>query len=79
MQSMTQNEIVLKYMRENGYITTIQAFGEGITRLASRIHELRKKGYNIHSVTMNTRSRYGKNVRYEKYFLADEETIDKAE
>ena len=38
MQAMTQNEIVLKFMRENGYITSMQAFGEGITRLASRIH-----------------------------------------
>lgn len=77
MQAMTQNEIVLKFMRENGYITSMQAFGEGITRLASRIHDLRKQGYNIHSVTSTVRSRYGRNVRFEKYFLSDEETIDK--
>lgn len=64
MQTITQNEIVLKYMQENGYITTIQAFGYGITRLASRIHELRKKGYNIQSVTVYDRSRYGKNVHF---------------
>ena len=77
MKNITQNEIVLKYMQENGYITTLQAFGEGITRLASRIHELRKKGYNIQSVTVSARSRYGKNVHFEKYFLADEKPIDK--
>lgn len=79
MKNITQNEIVLKYMQENGYITTIQAFGYGITRLASRIHELRKKGYNIQSVTVYDRSRFGKNVHFEKYFLADEKSIDKAE
>ena len=77
MKNITQNEIVLKYMQENGYITTIQAFGYGITRLASRIHELRKKGYNIQSVTVYDRSRYGKNIHFEKYFLADEKPIDK--
>lgn len=79
MQSMTQNEVVLKFMKENGYITSMQAFGEGITRLASRIYALRKLGYNIQSVTSTVRSRYGRNVRFEKYFLADEETVDKYE
>lgn len=79
MQRMSQNEIVLRFMKENGYITSMQAFGEGITRLASRIHELRKLGYNIQSVTCTVRSRYGKNVRFEKYFLADKETVDNHE
>ena len=74
---MTQEEVVLQYMKDNGYITSIQAFGEGITRLSARVFTLRKKGYNIKSEPGYCRTRYGRVATYTKYFLADEETIDK--
>ena len=45
---MTQNELVLRHMREYGGITSMEAFREyNITRLSGRIHELRQQGYKI--------------------------------
>ena len=40
---MTQNQRILKYMEDFGSISTLEAFKElGVTRLASRIHEISK-------------------------------------
>lgn len=45
---MTQNERILRHLNTYGSITTYEAFSEyGITRLASRICDLRKDGYAI--------------------------------
>ena len=45
---MTQNERVLEYMRENNGITQLEALRDlGVMRLASRVSDLRKQGYNI--------------------------------
>lgn len=44
----TQCEMVMDYMRENGSITSMEAFSKlGITRLSARIYDLRKAGENI--------------------------------
>lgn len=43
---MTQCERIIKYINDFGSITTYQAFTDlGITRLASRIHDLSERGY----------------------------------
>lgn len=45
---MTQNEKVLDYMERFGSITQIEALSDlGIMRLASRINDLKKKGYCV--------------------------------
>lgn len=45
---MTQNLKILMWIDTHGSITTMEAFQNlGITRLGSRILELRRKGYNI--------------------------------
>ena len=44
---MTQKQMVLNYMENNKGISTYTAFQMRITRLAARIAELRKDGYNI--------------------------------
>ena len=41
----------------------------GVTRLSGRIHDLRQKGYDIESETIESENRYGDKVRYYKYFL----------
>ena len=47
----TQNQRVLDYMAETGGITQLEALNElGVMRLASRISDLRKRGYNIFAV-----------------------------
>ncbi len=44
---MTQNTKIIEYLSRNGEITQREALGLGIYRLASRINELRKAGWNI--------------------------------
>ena len=67
---MTQCELVLKWLNEEGSITTFQAFTElGITRLASRIWDLRQQGYEIGQETVTKRNRFGEVVHFKKYWL----------
>lgn len=65
---MTQCERVLQYMDDFGTISTLEAFNDlGVTRLASRIHDLKRKGYRIESETRSSRNRYGESVHYSVY------------
>lgn len=68
---MTQSKRVLDYMRQNGSITTLEAFKDlGITRLAGVIFELRKE-YTIISKTEESRNRYGEKTAYSRYYLEE--------
>lgn len=67
---MTQAQEIFDFMTDNGGITTMQAFDLGITRLASRIHDLRKDGVEIISETVTAKNRHGKPVRFCRYRLA---------
>ena len=65
---MTQCERVLQYMDDFGTISTLEAFNDlGVTRLASRIHDLKRMGYRIESETRSSRNRYGESVHYSVY------------
>lgn len=57
---MNQCEMIVQYIRENGSITTLEAFRElGITRLASRIHDLKEAGFSIERESVKVHNRYG--------------------
>ena len=62
---------VIEFMKSHGSITTIQAFQLGITRLASRIHELRKDGFKIVGTPVKGKNRHGKNIQFFRYSLVD--------
>lgn len=64
---MKQAQLIVDYMRKNGSITTMQAFEMGITRLASRIHDLRCMGLDIESESVKSKNRYGEPVRFARY------------
>lgn len=65
---MTQCERILQYMDDFGSISTMQAFTElGVTRLASRIHDLRCMGIDIESETKTGKNRYGESTHYSVY------------
>jgi hypothetical protein len=67
---MTQVERIIKYMHDFGSITTMQAFTDlGITRLASRIHDLNRMGIEIEKETVSGKNRYGEPVHYARYKL----------
>jgi len=59
---MTQREIVLKKLKNEGTITNMWAIQNGIWRLGARIAELRTEGLNIET-EFNTR-KVGKNTHY---------------
>ena len=68
----SQNDLVLAYMRAYGSITTLEAFRElGITRLASRIHDLTKMGYEFNRDTVKAKNRFGDEVHFTKYTLKE--------
>ena len=68
---MTQTEKVMKYMEQNGGITSAEALSElGIMRLASRISDLKQMGVEVKSVLIKDRNRFGEPIRYARYFIA---------
>ena len=69
----TQNERILDYIREYGGITQIEALKElGVMRLASRISDLRRRGYTINSSVEQVRNRYGETCRVKRYSLGED-------
>ena len=55
----TQNQRVLDYIKEFGSITQLEALRDlGVMRLASRISDLRRQGYNIVSERETVKNRY---------------------
>lgn len=59
MHKETQNEKVLNYLQRWESITSREAFSAlSITRLAPRIFELRKQGYNIETVLPGNYAEY---------------------
>lgn len=64
----TQKEQILEYIAKFGSITPMEAFGDlGITKLATRISEMRKDGMQFKIETVKSRNRYGKQMRYARY------------
>ena len=71
---MTQCERIIDYIKQFGSITTIEAFTDlGITRLASRIHDLSVNGYDIDRKTETGKNRFGEAVHYTRYSLREEQ------
>ena len=67
---MTQHERILDYMDRFGSITPMDAFFDlGITKLATRIGELRQLGVPIESETVDGKNRYGEKARYKRYWM----------
>lgn len=69
---MTQRELILNYIKEFGSITPMEAFADlGITKLATRISEMRRDGEHFKIETVRTKNRFGKTVYYAKYSMED--------
>lgn len=68
----TQNQRILDYIEENGWITQFEAMKElGVMRLASRISDLRKRGYKITSEMQAVKNRYGETCHIKRYMMED--------
>lgn len=69
---MTQCDQVLAHLKTGVYITAHEARElYAIERLASRISELKKLGYNIITVTIRFTTVLGKRGRYAAYRLKE--------
>lgn len=72
-KKLTQTERVLKYMKDFGGITPIDAMKDlGVMRLGARIYDLEKEGVRIIHETVEDVNRYGQRTHYCRYFLAHE-------
>lgn len=70
---MTQREAIINYITDFGSITPMEAFADlGITKLATRISEMRKDGMEFKIETVKSKNRYGKPTRYAKYSFIEE-------
>lgn len=66
-------ERILKYIREFGSITTLDAFMDlGCTRLSEYIRQLRLE-YNIKDKWENGKNRWGEKTEYKRYWLEEGE------
>lgn len=73
-KGMTQHEMILEYMRRFGSIDPQQAYFDiGCMKLATRVSELKDRGYNIVSETVRSKNRWGKRVHYKRYRLGEQQ------
>lgn len=67
---MSQAERVLQYLEDGNTITTLNAFKElGITRLAARVHELKRDGHNVKKNTISVTNRFDERCAVAEYYL----------
>jgi len=73
--NITQCQKVLRHIDKYGSINTLDAIKRyGITRLASRIYELKKyHDFKIDKTLIATTNKYGQPVHYAKYYFSDEQ------
>ena len=70
---MTQKEIILDYLTNVGELSKGEAFDKlGITKLDTRVSELRAEGVNIKSRNHKIKTRYGKKSHYFTYYIEKE-------
>ena len=69
---MTQKEQILDYLNRFKTITPMEAFADlGITKLATRVSEMRREGIEFNIETIKSKNRFGKPVWYAKYSLKE--------
>ena len=72
----TQHDRVLQYMKDFGSITTLDAFRDlGITKLTTRISEMRRMGMAIIGTPETVENRYGDKCHINRYTLKEEEKV----
>ena len=63
-----QHKLILDYIAAFGSITPMEAFTElGITKLATRISEMRTIGVHFDQAYEGRENRFGRKVRYMRY------------
>ena len=69
---MTNKQMILQYIMDNGSITPVDAMREfGCMRLAARIADIKADGYKIIRTIETGTNRYGKKVKYARYAIVN--------
>lgn len=69
---MTQHEKIMRYLKERGSISPMEAFQNlGITKLSTRISEMRKSGIQFVKTYVTGKNRDGETDHYMRYSLRD--------
>lgn len=72
-KKLTQNDMVLQYLRERGSITQLDALRDlGIMRLASRVSSLKRMGQKISSSTGTGVNMFGEKKHFAIYKFEEE-------
>lgn len=67
---MTQCDMILAHLREEGEITPVEALREySCFRLAARIADLKQDGHTIKTFWVDDVNRFGEKIRYARYRL----------
>lgn len=70
---ITQRDRVLQYIKANKFITSYEAYKMiGCTQLATRISELKERGYKFKKERIKTKNMFGDPTHYDKYFLVED-------
>lgn len=70
MSKTTQYDRILRHINDFGSITQAEATNEyGISRLASRIYDLKKRGFEFDTVTVYGKNRYGEKTKFTRYSI----------
>lgn len=69
---MTQKEQIIDYLKRFETITPMQAYGDlGITKLSTRISEMRRDGIEFKIETVKSKNRFGKPTHFARYSLKE--------
>lgn len=69
---ITQKDRIINYIRQFGSISSWEAYSDlGITQLGARIDQLKKEGYEFKTEWKSKKNRYGEDVSFKRYYLAD--------
>lgn len=70
---MSQCERIIQYMKDFGSISPMEAYKDlGITKLATRISEMRADGMEFDQRMEKRKNRYGEKVHFMRYWLKGE-------
>ena len=73
MARKTQRDYVLDFIKSYGSISSWQAYADlGVTQLATRISELKNKGYKFRKERVKITTRFGVKTHFDRYFLVEE-------
>lgn len=71
---LTQRQMILEYIKAFGSIDPSEAYRDiGCMKLATRVSELKREGYNIVSETVTSKNRWGKPIHFKRYRLGEQQ------